>query len=208
MSKLRLKEIGRIETPPDKLRYKFPQDGHTIMEMDVDSWFRRIEQHYKDNGYPIPEDWKEIAEDQLCQSLPPGWCEYENGGDPQAFIDARMTMDDVINGTNVLIEFVSQGAPLVDQKLADSRARTCAACYANISAGGCAACKGLAYLVDAVAGTSKTVADDQLQGKSCGVCKCLSRAHVWLPIDVLSKGITPTMNLLWPDHCWKKLERA
>lgn len=208
MHNLKLKPIACIETPPDKLRYKFWQDGHTITAMDCDTWFLHIEKHYKDNEYPMPIDWKEQVENQLCQSLPPGWCEYESGGDPQAFIDARMTMDDIINGTNVLVEFVAQGAPLVDQKLADSRARTCAACYANISAGGCATCKGLAYLVDAVAGTHKTVADGELQGKSCGVCKCLSRAHVWLTIEILSKGITPEMETLWPDHCWKKNERA
>lgn len=205
---LKLKQTGPETTPPDKLRYRFQQDGHLVLEMDVDTWFRKIKEHYEHNDYPIPADWKEQAENQLCQSLPPGWCEYENGGDPQTFIDARMTMDDIINGTSVLVEFVKQGSPLVDQSLADSRAKTCAACYANISAGGCAACKGLAYLVDSVAGTRKTAADDLLQGKSCGVCKCLSRAHIWLPIDVLQKGITPDMETLWPkDWCWKWLER-
>lgn len=205
---LRLKEIGKIETPPDKLRYRFQQDGYLVMEMDVDTWFRKIREHYEDNDIPMPVDWREQVENQLCQSMPPGWCEHENGGDPTVFIDARMTMDDVINGTSVLVEFVKQGSPLVDQSLADSRAKTCAACYANISAGGCAACRGLAYLVDGVAGTRKTVADDQLQGKSCGICKCLSRAHIWLPIDILQKGITPEMQMLWPSYCWKKLEQS
>lgn len=198
-----LKLLPSNATPPDKFRYTFREDGFTVLAMDRDSWLRMIKQHYKDNEYPMPENWIELAEDQLCKLLPPGHCTYEDGSPQKQFVDARIGFHDVVNGTRVLVEFAKQGAPLVDQATAEDRAATCAACFYNIQSSGCGSCLGLLNIVEEVAAGRKTKADAQLAVKSCAICKCISRAHIWLPIDVLEKGIPNDMLSMFPEFCWK-----
>lgn len=205
MNLLRLRDTN--ETPPDGYRYIEPADGFRVGPHNSKAgWLEAVKRHKLDNGYPLPENWKEEAEDQLARILPPGWQFFADGSVPNQYVNSRMGMDDVINGTMVLVEFVRQGAPLVDQELAESRGRTCAACYYNAPVAGCAPCRGLSNLVEDVAQQRKTAADAQLQARSCLICKCVSRAHIWLPADVLAKGVTPEMMEIFPDFCWKKAE--
>lgn len=204
MNRLRL--IPRIETPPDDFRYVFPQDGVLIRAIERKNWFEKIADHYRMNNYERPEDWKEQAEAQLCSSMPPGWCKYEDGGEPKAFINRRFNFGDAVNGTNVLIEFVAQGAPLVPQELAESRARTCAACFALMQIPGCTSCSKFADMVARVSGARKTKADPILDSKACGVCACSAQANVWIPVEVSKAGVTQEMMDLFPSHCWKKQE--
>lgn len=202
---LKLRETN--ETPPDGFRYVHPTDGRRIGPFNSKhDWLAAIRKHYEDNGYPLPEDWKEQAEDQMARVLPPGWGVYPDGRTQEHFVDSRMGFDDVINGTNVFVQFVKQGTPLVDQELAEQRGRICSACYYNQSIAGCAPCRGLSNLVEEVAQMRKTEADSLLQSKSCLVCKCVSRAHIWMPANVLVHGVTGAMMELFPDFCWKKKE--
>lgn len=190
-------------TPPDDFVYRFPQDGVVKRHNVHAAWFEAIDRHYKDNGYAQPENWREIAEDQLCQLLPPGWCQQENGSAPKQFIDRRFGFDDAVNGTKVLIEFVKQGAPLVSQKEAEARGKTCATCYAALPIPGCSSCRAFANYVAEVAGARTTKADPFLDSKACAVCGCSAIANLWIPVEVSQAGVTEEMMQLWPDHCWK-----
>lgn len=204
-----LKLIDTNTTPPDGYRFIHPEDGYRTGPFNAKAdWLLAILKHKEDNGYPVAPDWQAQAEDQLARMLPPGWGYYENGEAPQHFIDARMGYEDVMNGMRVLIEFVRQGAPLVDQQLAESRAKTCSACFYNIRVAGCGTCIGLANIVEEVATNKHTESDGVLEDKSCGICRCVSRAHIWLPADVLAKGVNDGMMELFNEvpWCWKAKE--
>jgi hypothetical protein len=198
-----LRLIPSNETPPDKFRFTHPEDGWTDIAMDREGWFKAIRKHREDNNYPLPEDWQSQAEDQLCRILPPGWCQQEDGRTPEQFVNARIGFDDIMRATAVFAEEVRQGAPLVSQEVAEARGATCAGCYMRQPVAGCGMCYGLVNLVASVAGAHATKADALLSGKSCLVCKCAAQAQIWLPIDVLAKGVTPEMDELWPPFCWK-----
>lgn len=201
-----LRVIDRITTPPDKWIYVFPETGYRVRQVDYGAWVREIRRHYLDNGIPMPDDWLEQAEHQLCQSLPPGHCQYENGGEPDAFINRRFGVGDAINGTNVLLEFVKQGCPIVPQEVAEARAKTCAACYALVGIPGCSSCTGFANIVADACGARSTQSDHLLETKVCGVCHCSARANVWIPVKVSKQGVTDEMMKTFPGFCWKRNE--
>lgn len=180
--------LPRLETPPDQFRYTFPEDGHTVRCYSKEGWFSEIRQHYVRNGYPIPPDWKEIAENQLCQLLPHSWCEYVDGGTPVSFVDTRFKLEDFIHGTTVLGSWKLSGDPPVDAKLAESRALTCSRCYLNVSIPGCGACHQVANYVAEASGGKTTKSDAAL--RACGVCHCSNAAAVHVPIQHLEKGIS------------------
>ena len=202
MTRLRL--LPRPEAVPDQFRYRFQQDGHLVKSLSKEGWLEEIKRHYTRNGYPMPDDWREVAEDQLCRLLPPGWCEFPDGAPLPEGIDARITIDDVVRGTQVFVEFVRQGAPLVDKATAEERGATCAACYMKAGIPGCGACVGVANLVAEASGAQTTKADIQLEGTSCLVCKCSSKAQIWMTPAVLRKGVTATMMRQFPEFCWKR----
>lgn len=200
----RLKLIQHSECPPDMYRYKHPQDGWLDRCYDYTGWLRRIEDHRRINGYPEPEDWVAEAEDQLCRLLPPGWCKQETGEPPEWFLNTRLTVDDVMRGTRVLASFVAQGMPLVEKKVAAERGAICATCPFSISAPGCGPCIGLSNLIAEIAGSEQLPSDPILSNKSCGICGCAARAQIWLPIELLNKGVTEEMMEQWPmEFCWK-----
>lgn len=186
-------------------KYTFRQDGWVIEAFDLNTGLKLVRKHAERNGYPMPDP--ATVEHEACMLMPPGNCHYEDGTPQKLFIDRRFGIEDLVHGTQVLIEFVKQGSPMVSQELAESRAATCAACYALLNFKGCAPCLGLAGMVDEVSGMKKTKADAQLQLKACGVCKCVARAQIWVPIEIMERGITPEMDALWPEWCWKKNER-
>lgn len=201
-----LKLISRRETPPDKYRYKFKEDGHTVSSFSYDGWLTQIENHRRFNGYEAPTDWVAEAEDQLCRLLPAGWCVQDTGAPPDFYLETRVTMEDVLNGTKVLASFTMQGMPLVDREVAEERGKTCAGCYAAIPIPGCSPCVGLASLIADIAGADPLTSDPHLELKSCAVCKCSARAQVWLPAELLSKGVPDEMLPKFPAFCWKRRE--
>lgn len=202
-----LKLINNSVTPPDKMRYRFPEDGFTVMAMDRDDWFRGIKKHYVDNEYPMPDDWRERAEAQLCATLPSGWCRHEDGSEPTAFLSRRFSLGDAINGTKVLANLVANGCPIVSQEVAEERARTCAACYVLMEIPGCGSCGGIANIVAAACGARTTSSDHVLEGRVCAACHCAARANVWIPVEISQVGVTPEALALMPSEwCWKKRE--
>jgi hypothetical protein len=198
-----LQLISRGSCPP-KYQYIFPEDGHKISGYHYEGWMNDIRAHYGRNGYAMPENWKEIAEDQLCRTLEPGFCRYPNGELPEAFLNLRFTLDDAINGTKALGTWVLSGRPLVDKSVAETRGATCAACWANVSIPGCGSCVNFAGLVGDIVGQTELKSEAQLYGKVCGFCHCSTKAHVWMPDEVLKAGAPKGVMAQAPEWCWKK----
>lgn len=202
MSLLRLRVTN--ECPPDEFRYVHPEDGHTTRANVRADWLAKILKHKRDNGYDVPADWKEMAEDQLARSLPPGWSFYEDGSQPDTFLDRRTPVEDVMNGTRVLLAFAQAGCQIVPQAEAERRGQICARCYARETVRGCSPCVGLANLVAEVCGSGTTSADSILEDKVCLVCHCSARANLWIPVEVSKAGVTPEMMRNFPAFCWKR----
>lgn len=203
-----LKLIQKTQCPPDQYRWKSRETGHVIKCFSYEGWIARIRDHYDFNGIAPPSGWVALAEDQLCQLLPPGWCVQDNGEPPPWFIETRVGIDDVFRGTRVLSSLVLAGAPLVDKQTALERGKVCANCPFAISAEGCGACTGLSNVIAEVAGSAELETDAALANKMCAVCKCAARAQIWLPAEFLSKGVTDLMMEQFPAYCWKKQEVA
>lgn len=193
-------------TVPDQFRFICPEDGIEIKANDKNGWFEKIKTHYQNNGYALPENWKEIAEDQVCRTLSGEWCE---GGKPASFINTtRFSMVDFGRGTKVLGSFILSGDSVVDEKIAESRALICSRCFANVSVPGCSRCHKMANVVAEAKGAKKTKYDHLL--KSCGICHCSNEAAVWLPIEHIRKGVTDEMLAQFDEieDCWRKSEIA
>lgn len=190
-------------TPPDGFRYTFP-DGVTIRESCQTDWYRRIRQHYEQNAYPMPDNWKDLADEQLCLLLPPGWCQYDDGSNVMSHINTRLEMGDLFRGMDVLMRIAASPDPLVDQATAEARAAACSKCPANISIPGCAPCMKIPDMVVKING-GKTTGSDQFL-RSCAVCKCSLQAAVWVKDEVAAHGITPEMHQQFQllPHCWRK----
>lgn len=191
-------------TPPDNFRFQCPIDGHQITAMGKDDWFAKIAKHYKDNGYELPENWRAIAEDQMCRTLSGEWCE---GGKPASFINTtRFTINDFLRGTQVLGSFVLSGADVVSQSEAERRALICSRCFANVNVPGCTSCVKMLDVIMEAKGARKTPYDYLL--KACGVCACSNEAQVWIPVEHLRKGVTDWMLQQYDEipECWKGRE--
>lgn len=201
MLKFRFREY---DVPPDRLRWKTP-NGTIIEAADRNIWYDKIKQDYLDNGRPLPENYKDLAQHQLCLILPPGWCSHEDGT-ASAGINTRLILDDYLHGMRVLSELALSSDPLVSQELAEERAAKCAACPANIAVPGCAPCIGISNLIVGIKGAMETKADHVL--KTCAVCKCSCQAHVWVRPEILAKGVNEDQLVQMesmPD-CWKCAE--
>lgn len=192
-----------FEVPPDLYRWAAP-NGHIVKAHDRDGWLLEIEKFAKDNNIELPEGWQADAEDRLCRVLPPGWCKYEDGGTPQTYLEARFQVGDLAHGTNALIEIVSTPDALVDQEEAERRARICASCPANVAINGCYSCYAIADMIMKVKGARKTAADAALKG--CAVCRCSTRAMVWVKGELLESITTEAQKeqyRLVEGWCWK-----
>lgn len=194
--------FGHNTSPPDRMRHTH-SDGHVSVADEKDLWLRIIAKHERDANRELPEGWEAAAEDRLCKLLPPGLCKYEDGTNPAEYLNTRIDGDTVRRGTQVLLDIATSDDPLVDQATAESRARICAGCPANVAVQGCSSCAGIADLVVRLKGGKKTQADQVL--KYCAACGCSSRANVWVKPELLANGVGPEQvrKLKLFDHCWK-----
>lgn len=191
------------QTPPDGFRFVHSETGYRSYGIDWHGFWSELTNYRRLNELsPVT---REMVEDQMCKTLPPGWCSYPDGSLPASYIETRVDAGDVLNATKMFAAFVASGMALVPQEVAEERAAICAACPANVRLTGCGACVGFAEVVAAVVGAAKTRADEHLVNRSCSWCKCSSKAQVHVTIEVLAKGVSDQMLSENPfDFCWKK----
>lgn len=187
------------EVPPDGYRYTFPETGHTIKSWSITAWVDKAREHLEANNLPVPDNLQAIMEDQLCNLLPVTWCEYTDPDRPR--IDTRFSWADVEQGSKTLFEWVKQGLPLVSQDEAERRAKICANCYANVRADGCGqSCRELIRAIIGIFVSRQTSVDFRLN--ACGVCKCVLKNKVHVPLEVIEKYDNPSFQAMFPNFCW------
>jgi hypothetical protein len=197
MAKLALINALRGPCPPDGFRYRDPVDGFISHAWDYSTWVEQMDKHLRVNNREVPPNLGEIMQEQLCMTLPPGWCNYDDSNRERASI-ITLNWEDVKEAAQRFAGWIKDGAPLVDQKEADRRALVCARCYLNVNISGCSACQAV---VEALSSGLKTHHDQYL--KSCAACKCNLKAKVHFPYETLDKE-NPRVQSLYPDHCWMK----
>jgi len=183
---------NRVCPPEPYFRYVFPEDGYAAVATTYDAWLAEAGKHAQANGLEGPTS--EAMEEQLCHTLPPGWC---NSDDPRMVRPAtNLSWDDVSGALKTFGAWLMGGAKTVEQSEADRRALICTRCYLNVQVGGCSGCQ---QLIAEVLGKKQTKYDFAL--RACGVCKCVLRAKVHFPIDILSKE-NQELQDLYPEFCW------
>jgi hypothetical protein len=160
-----------VPPAPGHYYYRCPIDGWATVCLDRWSWLNEVHNHYKANNHPMPENLEQIMVDQLCSTLPPGWCAEYDPDKVQPL--TRITVGDVIEGMKSFLKWFSEGKPFVSQSEAERRADICSRCYLNVHVEGCSSCHEIAENLTRKVATSL---DSKLD--SCGICKCLLRAKV------------------------------
>jgi hypothetical protein len=195
----------RTTVPPDGFRYFQPETRMWIRASDYVNLFELIKAHRQVNKIPLGALWKAEVEDQLCKSIPTGWCRETEPGKAAIGESTRVMWEHFVRGTTTLIEWAKAGVPVVEQARAEARAQICTNCYKNVAVqSGCSAC-GQAVNMTLQAARGRTTSLD-VYLKTCAVCKCSNRAQVHFPIHILAQKTPESMLPLFPDFCWKKQE--
>jgi hypothetical protein len=179
--------------PPDGYRYVFPADGWVCHAWTYVDWVQAARNHLVGNNIEVPLTLESDMQQQLCLTLPPGWCNYDDDHRPRP--TTSLGWNEVGAGLQTFARFLSSGAKLVEQAEADRRALICSRCYLNVNITGCSGCQKLVKEVV----TRKTKYDNSLRG--CAVCKCVLSAKVHFPISALDTG-NPGVQQMYPDFCW------
>jgi hypothetical protein len=182
--------------PPDGFRYVDPEDGFVAHAWTYNDWVPLQQSHLSANNREVPPDLGEQMQDQLCKTLPPGWCNYDSDSRPRP--TTSLGWGDVLGGLQTFAKWISGGAGYVSQEEADRRALICSRCYLNVHVEGCGACH---KAVAEVTKDRKTKYDFAL--KACAVCKCLLKAKVHFPMETLDMN-RDAVQEMYPEHCWLK----
>lgn len=189
--------------PPDGFRYYQAETRMTIRAPDYANLFANVKAHRKANNLPLGNFWEAEVENQLCESLPSGFCKQDEHPAMRRNVFSRIGWDDVVAGTRTVASWAMSDFAPVPQELADKRADTCSRCYYNVQIGGlCGACTHLQNMAATFTKGRTTAADYFL--KACAVCKCSLQVKVWTPIEAIDAGtrdLTP-----YPDFCWIRRE--
>jgi hypothetical protein len=174
--------------------YVFPDDGFPAHAWTYVDWVQTARNHLQANNKPVPDTLEADMQHQLCLTLPPGWCNYDDDNRPRPKVS--LEWNDVANGLKTFAHWVAQGCKYVTQQEADRRALVCSRCYLNVNVQGCSGCR---KAVEEVVRDRHSKYDGTL--KSCAVCKCFLRAKIHFPISTLDTG-NPGVQQMYPNHCW------
>lgn len=194
---LRLRNPTRMSCPPEPhFRYVFPEDGYPVVAVTYVDWVQAAKNHLAANNREIPASLEADMQHQLCLTLPPGWCMYDDPARPRPTVS--LDWNDVAAGLKVFARWIMQGCNYVPQSEAERRALVCSRCYLNVNVQGCSGC---GQAVQEIVRQKKTKLDPQLN--SCAVCRCFLKAKVHFPLSTLDT-LSEKAQQMYPEHCWLK----
>jgi hypothetical protein len=199
---------NHIEVPPGKFPFVCPECGWSTKELSKEDLFNKIEKHYKANNHFLPDNWKQVVENRICESLPPGWCGFEDGR-PGSGTMCSVTADMIIHGVSSLSKLVWEkftGQDIfVDKEESDKRAEICAKCHLNMETNACMGCGAMSMVIDTAAKIrqKRTTKWDHLL-RNCCICGCRNDTIVHIRKDILQTGEASDMTNRRPSWCWVK----
>jgi hypothetical protein len=182
--------------PPDGYRYVFPTDGYVVHAWTYVDWVQFAKKHLLANDKEVPPSLESDMQEQLCLTLPPGFCSYDDPERPRPSVS--LGWDDVVGGVRTFARWIRGGCKYVDQAEADRRALICSRCYLNVNVQGCRGCH---QAVQEVVRDKHSKHDPSL--RACAVCKCFLRAKVHFPIAILDTESAKVQEM-YPGFCWLK----
>jgi hypothetical protein len=180
--------------PPDGYRYVDPLSGFVAHAWTYVDWINVQKAHLFANNREIPATLEADMQKQLCETLPPGFCFYDDPDRPRPL--TALSYDDVVSGLKTFARWIGSGCKYVPQTEAERRATICTRCYLNVNVQGCAGCQ---KAVQEVVRNRATKQDALL--RTCAVCRCFLRAKVHFPIDTLDTA-SHKVQQMYPDFCW------
>jgi hypothetical protein len=184
--------------PPDGFRYVDPVDGFIAHAWTYVDWVDIQARHLQVNNREIPLDLGAQMQNQLCQSLPPGWCRYDDDNRPRPTLS--LSYNDVAGGLKTFARWIAGGCKYVSQEEADRRALICSRCYLNVNVQGCAGCQ---QAIQEVVRDKHSKHDASIN--TCAVCKCFLQAKVHFPIETLDTE-SQKVQSMYPGFCWLNKE--
>lgn len=198
------------DTPSGGFRYRHVETGHVTEHVARSEWLSQAKAYRRLNNFPIGLNFEKEMEDQLCQTLPPGWCDQEKepGYWAKSAGMVAMTLETVKQGTKVLSAWMMSGARHVSRHEANSRAKVCLTCHFNAKVSDCVSCgmEPLNAIVAGIVGGDATEFDNRLH--NCQICHCNLRAKVQIPDDILFSKTEPSILERLPEWCWAKPKSA
>lgn len=193
---------NRDQTPPDGFVYCH-ETGYVSRAIDSYNWYEDIRKHREANQ--LPPITMEQAEEQLCETLPPGHCTHslpEQRSRP--WVNTRLRWRDVVEGTKAYLTFIASGFQSVSQAEADRRARICASCYLKVTPQGCGSCVKISRLIVGDVAGKKTAHDSFIAQQACGACACPLQPIVHFPLALLERADNDAKQTAFVDFCWRK----
>jgi len=189
-------------SPPTPLGSTFDQTVQLILKHRIQNKAITLKHKLATNPAAIADELEAFTRKRL--NLPPALLPKTMPRLPHMSHVAGAAADikTAAQGTAVVMDWLSSGAPAVDQKLAEKRAAICIECPKNVP--GSWYTVGPAELIRSTLSMRKdkleTPMDDKLL--SCDVCKCLMRLKVWVPLKHIVEQTKPETMKRFPDHCW------
>jgi len=178
-----------------------PSRGTLTSLLDL---MRAVKRYYEAHNMPIPENLQEHVEEQICTSLPPGWCEDEHHAQNKWW-SFPFTFQQVTTFTSTMVSWwrTNRLEPVETQEI-KARADVCSRCEFNQDPDGCSSCNKPVlrqFTEDLLVGT-RGPWDNAL--KSCKICGCLLSVKVRVPKGILLKHMPTEQLEKLPAHCWLK----
>lgn len=197
-------------TVPGLFRYRVPETGFFLKEFyawnDLED---AVVKHYRANKLPVPSDLRQLILDQLCATLPQGWCRDGNQGFVGFVRGLLHEFQRVLMGTTTLADWlIKAGGQRVDDAEVNRRGQICQRCVFNQPPIGCSSCNlaALNKVVERAIGGHSLPIDAQLE--ACAVCGCSLKVKARLPMEVLNRHITDEQRRQFPPAhngfvgCW------
>lgn len=190
-------------SPPDFWRFTDPETGFVSKAVDHYNWMLQINAHRKGNGLPLISE--AVAENQLCQQMPPGWCHHDDDEQhSRSWVNTRLRWSDIVEGTKAYVALIASGFKTVEQEEANRRAKICSSCYLRVQPQGCGSCVKLGQIVTGDLAQKKTPYDDHLVNMACAICSCPVKSLVHFEMPALDSTDSPEKQAAYPNFCWRK----
>ena len=187
------------QVPPGGYVYHDPEMDMDFSANTLAQLVEKVALIRRANNLTIPENFKSVIEDWICQRLPKSFVI----GDPDPVKQRQfMPLSVVRTATELFMTgWRLNGSKLCTPEEADRRADICIQCEANTTNAACLGCKGLLSWIR-TKNQRKTLKDSLLL--VCNRCAVMNVAAIHCDEGYIKRSTAPDVLAALPTECWKK----